>query len=275
VELSADPRFDPSQIPGPAALRESCGTFVTVDVSEEGILFLGIRYANEFTRAQRMKPGCARIARPGEQIEALVDPMDLGAISLRTRDGFVSVPAVDPEMRGIRLADWRAARRQQRAEASEKRAARTEERAEALDALRGTAAMIARSAGVAPRQYTLDEVDRMAREVRDFGKGQHEKPVFGRDEYRDPLMYGFAMGPDEEGDSDPGADDLHAPGIDAGQPEDGAAAGSLGDETAEAATAADEADVPCAPPHVPGGLDHYRSKVKPRSGGSAWQEDHG
>lgn len=87
-ELSADPRFDPSQLPGPAALRESCGMFVNVDVSEEGIPFEGIRYANEFTRAQRMKPGCARIARPGERIEAIVDPMNLGAISLRTRDGL-------------------------------------------------------------------------------------------------------------------------------------------------------------------------------------------
>ncbi len=162
-ELSADPRLDPSQIPGPAALRESCGTFVTVDVSEEGILFEGISYADAFTRAQRMKPGCARTARPGERIEAIVDPMDLGAISLRSKDGFVAVPAVEASMRGIRLADWRAARRQQRAEASETRAARAEERAEARDSLWENATLIARSAGVGPRQYTLEEVDRMAR----------------------------------------------------------------------------------------------------------------
>jgi transposase InsO family protein len=276
-ELSADPRLDPSQIPDPAALRESCGTFVDVDVAEEGILFEGIRYANAFTRAERMKPGHARIAKPGERVEASVDPMDLGSISLRTRDVFVAVPAVDPEMRGIRLVDWRAARRRQRAEASEKRAARAEERAEARDALRETAALIARSAGVGPRQYTLEEVDRMAREVRDFGKGQHEKRIVGREEYRDPLMYGFAMGADEEDDADPGAADLQDPGIDAGWPEEGAAAGGpgvVGAETDDAATAEDGAEAPCAPPSAPGGLDRFRRKVKPRSGGSAWQEDH-
>jgi transposase InsO family protein len=272
-QLSTDPRFDPSQIPGPAALRESCGTLVDVNVAEEGILFEGIRYADAFTRAERMKPGYARLASPGARIEAIVDPLDLGAISLRTHDGFVSVPAVNPEMRGIRLIDWRAARRQQRADAREKNAARAEERAEAQGALRGTAELIARSAGVEPRQYSLEELDRMARETRDFGKGQHEKPVVGRDEYRDPLMYGFAMGADEEDDADPGADDLHDLGIDAGQPEDGTAVGGpgvVGTETAYAATPADEAEVPRAP----GGLDRLRSKVKPRSGGSAWQEDH-
>jgi putative transposase len=262
-------------MPGPAALRESCGTFVNVDVAEEGILFEGIRYADAFTRAERMKPGYARLARPGAPIEAIVDPMDLGALSLSTHDGFVSVPAVDPEMRGIRLIDWRAARRQQRAEAREKNAARAEERTEARDAQRETAAMIARSAGVATPRYTLEEVDRRAREMQDFGKGQHEKPFIGRDEYRDPLIYGFAMG--EEDDADPGAEDLQDLGIDAGQPEDGAAAGGpgiVGTETAEAATAADEVEVSRATPRAPDGLDSFRSKVKPRSGGSAWQEDH-
>jgi putative transposase len=272
-QLSADPRFDPGQMPGPAALRESCGTFVDVDFGEEGVLFGGIRYASAFTRAERTKPGYARLARPGERIEAIVDPMDLGAISLRTKDGFVAVPALDSKMRGMRLADWSAGRRQQRAEASEKRTARAEERAEAWDLLWETAAMIGRSAGVGPRQYTSEEVYRMAREVRDFGKGQHEKPFVGQDEYCDPLMYGFAMGSDEEDEADAVADDLHDPGCDAGQPEDGAAAGGpgvVGTENAEAATAADEGELPRAP----GGLDHFRSKVKPRSSGSAWQEDH-
>lgn len=66
-------------------------------------------------------------------------------------------------MQGIRLADWRAACRQQRAEGVDKRAARAEERAEARDSLWENAALIVRSAGVEPRQYTLEEVDRMAR----------------------------------------------------------------------------------------------------------------
>ncbi len=91
-------------------------------------------------------------------------------------------------------------------------------------------------------------------------------------------MYGFAMGADEEDDADPGADDLQDPGIDAAQPEDGAAAGGpevVGPETAEAATATDEAEAPRTASGAPGGLDRFRSKVKPRSGGSAWQEDNG
>ncbi len=86
----------------------------------------------------------------------------------------------------------------------------------------------------------------------------------------------------EEDDADPGADDLHDPGIDADQSEGGAAAGGpdvVGSEVADAATPADEAEVPRTPPRTPpstpGGLDRLRSKVKPRSGGSAWQEDHG
>ena len=70
---------------------------------------------------------------------------------------------------------------------------------------------------------------------------------------------------DVDPDADPDADDLQDPGIDAGQPEDGVAAGGpgvVGTETDDAATAAD----------APGGLDRFRSKVKPRSGGSAWRE---
>jgi hypothetical protein len=148
----------------------------------------------------------------------------------------------------------------------------------AWDSLRENAALIARSAGVGPRQYTLEEVDRMAREVRDIGKGQHEKRVVGREEYRDPVMYGFPMGADEEDDADSGADDLQDPGIDADPPEDSAAAGGpcvVGAETDDAAPAADEAEAQCASTRAPGGLDRFRSKVKPRSGGSAWREDHG
>jgi putative transposase len=273
-ELGADPRFDPSQIPGPAARREACGTLVNVDVSEEGILFKGIRYANAYTRAQRMKPGFARIAKPGERIEAIIDPMDLGAISLRVKDGFEPVPAVDDSMRGVRLADWRAGRRQQRAEAGEKRAARAEERGEARESMLENAALIARSAGVEPRRYTREEVDRKAREVRDYGKGQHEKRFIGREEYRDPVMYGFVMGGDEEDDAEFGAEDLEDLDINTGQAEDRSTAGGPGVVGAESSTAAASAEYAEAPPD-PGGLDRFRSKLKPRSGGSAWQENHG
>lgn len=275
-ELAADPRFDPDQIPGPAALREACGTFVTVDVAEEGIAFEGIRYSNAFIREQRMKPGHARLARPGERIEAIVDPMDLGAISLGTPEGPVSVPAVDTEMRGIRLADWRAARRQQRADAREKNAARAEERAEATEALRETGKLISASAGVEPRQYSLAEVDRLAREVRDFGKGLHEKSFIGRDEYRDPLMYGFAMGADEEDDAHHDGDTVPEPTFADGQPldetEDASAPAPAGTQTTDTTPAAVET-AERAQPDTPGGLDRFRKKLKPRSGGAAWQED--
>ena len=278
-ELSTHPQFDLNQIPGPAALREACGTPVNVDVGEEAILFKGIRYSNAFVRGQRMKPGYARIAKPGTRVEALVDPLDLGAISINTPDGFVSVPAVNDEMRGRRLVDWLAERAQQRAVARERSEARREEKAEATEALRETAKLVARTAGVEPRQYTLEEVDRKARETRDFGKGKHEKPFIGRDEYREPLMYGFVMGTDGEDDADPegGAPDSPAP-------EDWPVTDGAPEECPpETATAPDtDADIlPAAAPPVPdpaqpdapGGLDRFRKKVKPRSSGAAWQED--
>ena len=96
-------------------------------------------------------------------------------------------------------------------------------------------------------------------------------------------MYGFVMGTDGEDDADPegGAPDALAP-------EDGPWTDSAPEEyPPEIATAPDtapdtDADIlptAAAPvpdraqPDAPGGLDRFRKKVKPRSGGAAWQED--
>lgn len=192
-KLSKNPQFDLTCLPGPAALREACGIDETAGISKEGILFKNLVYSNEFIRDQRMTRGSARIARPGEKISIKVDPFNLGAISVVTDDGLVSVPCLDDSMRGKSLGWWKNQQAAVRAEAAKDQAEHAAARKEAQDAWRGEADLIARSSGIDLLGRSLDQIDRLARQLK-FGKGANEKPFVGRDEYVDPVFAGFETG---------------------------------------------------------------------------------
>ena len=190
---SQDPLFDLMAIPGPAALREACGTYETAGVSEAGIRFKGLTYSNEFIRIQRMAKGVDRIAQPGEKLEIKFDTLDLGAISVLADGDLISVPCLDVTMRGKSLTWWTREQARRKAEAKQDANKRAPARDEARAAWKGESAAIAQSADVNMSGRTLEEIDRLALEA-SFGKGRHEKPFIGRDEHIDPTTSGNKIG---------------------------------------------------------------------------------
>jgi putative transposase len=190
---SEDPLFDLMAIPGPAALREACGTYETAGVSEAGIRFKGLTFSNEFIRNQRMAKGVDRIAQPGDKLEIKFDPLDLGAISVLADGDLISVQCLDDTMRGKSLAWWAREQARRKAEAQQDADLRAPARDEARKAWKGETAAIAQSAGVNVHGRTLAEIDQAAREM-SFGKGRYEKPFIGRDEYIDPTTNGAKIG---------------------------------------------------------------------------------
>lgn len=245
TKLTNNPSYDPTMMPGPKQLRDGCGVFREATISEDGIRFENIRYSNEFIRAQRLAPDMERIDRGMGKLEIKVDLMDLGAISVRAGEDMISVPAVDSKVIGMSLSDWRADRARERAEARVDIEVHREARIEARSTWEGEAATIAKSAGINIRGMTLQEINRAALEIT-MGKGHHEKPFIGRDEYQDPVMGGFTLSGEEDGPPLP--------------------------EIAETSTDV-EPDPNTVAPDAPNSLDRYRASVKPRSRGQSWKDD--
>ena len=245
TKLTKDPNYDPTMMPNPTRLREACGVFREATISEDGIRFENIKYTNDFIRVQRLAADVERIDRGTGKVEIKVDLMDLGAISVRIGEDMITVPALDPKMIGMSLSDWRAQRALQRAEARADVEAKRPARSEARNRWEGEAAVIAKSAGINIQGMTLTEINRAALEIT-MGKGHHEKPFIGRDEYQDPLMGGFTLAGEEEGTPP------HA--------------------TPDTSTNI-EPDPNTVAPDAPNTLDRYRASVKPRSRGKSWKDD--
>jgi putative transposase len=245
-KLSNDPLCDPTDIPGPEALREACGVEHVATVSEDGIKFKGIRYSNEFLRQQRRAIGVDRIDQNGGKVEIKFDPMDLGAISLRVNDRFVTIPAVDQNMRGVRLCDWKEAEELRRSEARQDVLDKAPARAEAKAHFQDNLNIIKAAAGVDTSGASIAMISRAAMEL-SFGKGHHEKPFVGRDEYNDPVHSGFALSGEEEWQ--PPAEQRDDDASPQGEP-----------STAEPVVDPNEVQ-----PDGPNAMDRFRSQVKPRS----------
>ncbi|MBU3034238.1 hypothetical protein [Tritonibacter mobilis] len=116
--------------------------------------------------------------------------MNLGAISVVANGDLISVPCLDGAMRGKSLAWWKAEKTRRKAEAAFDVADHSEAQAEARESWRGEAKAIADSAGVTMEGRNDEEAARLREEL-EFGKGAHEKPFVGRDEFIDPLQTGY------------------------------------------------------------------------------------
>ncbi|UWQ75829.1 amidase family protein [Leisingera sp. M658] len=192
-ELTEGQTYDYGQMPSASQLREACGFYTDASVCEAGIRYAGAVYSNEYTRNQRKARLVDRIAKPGEKVEIKVDPFDLGAITVLAKGEMISVSARDPQMNGKTLRQWQTEKliRKQRAEAEN--LSRKGARDEACNLWEKMASSIAQNADVGMSGYSQAEIDRAALEL-GFGKGQHEKPYIGRDEYVDPVHGGFEIG---------------------------------------------------------------------------------
>lgn len=198
-KLSKDRAFDRSAIPGPRELREACGEFATVRLSEDGIRFEGARYSNEYVRKERLKSGFEQFAKQGDEFEILYDPANLGAISIVTEDELIPVTAVNLKMSGKSLQDWKAERSTLREEARNDVDKRAPVRVEAHNHWKGQADVIAAVSGAKDGRPGLKELQRAALETT-MGKGHHEMPAIGRDEGLDPVTSGYRINPDGEDD---------------------------------------------------------------------------
>lgn len=192
-ELTEGQTYDYGQMPSASQLREACGFYTDASVCEAGIRYAGAVYSNEYTRNQRKARLVDRIAKPGEKVEIKVDPFDLGAITVLAKGEMISVSARDPQLHGKTLRQWQTEKliRKQRAEAEN--LSRKGARDEACNLWEKMASSIAQNADVGLSGYSQAEIDRAALEL-GFGKGQHEKPYIGRDEYVDPVHGGFEIG---------------------------------------------------------------------------------
>ena len=195
-ELTQDVAYDPTQIPGPQDLREACGFSTTARVTHEGIRFAGATYLNEFIRIDRKTPVADRVAAPDGSVEIIVDPMDMGAISVVGHDDTISVPALDSSLRGKTLRQWQAECQLRRAEAALDRQRRSGARDEAQRRRAEVVGKIMRGNDMGMAGYTQTELDRASLEL-SFGKGSNEEPFIGRDEYEDPVHGGFETADDD------------------------------------------------------------------------------
>ncbi|WP_416883151.1 hypothetical protein [Marivita sp.] len=200
--------YDPTLMPSPAQFREACGYHTKAQVTAEGIRYGGVVYSNAVIRNDRKARLADRIAAPGDSVEIMVDPYDMGGISVLTKNGLISVRCLDHTMAGKSLREWRAEQELQRYKAKVEAQEQEGARREAHDRWRGLSNVIMRASDIGIFGYTKAEIDRARYEL-DFGKGQHEKHFIGRDEGADPLshhMYetgGIAAQQDDVDEYDP------------------------------------------------------------------------
>ena len=92
-------------------------------------------------------------------------------------------------MAGKSLREFQAERKLELLKAEAEAREQEGSRREAYDLWRSLSNSIMRASDIGVFGYTKAEVER-ARNEMEFGKGQHEKPFIGRDEYQDPLTEG-------------------------------------------------------------------------------------
>ena len=103
--------------PSPAQFREACGFHTTAQVTKDGIRYAGGIYSNQFVRNERKARLADRIAPPGTKLEIMVDPFDLGGISVLAHGELITVRCLDSQMAGKSLREWKAERQLERMKA--------------------------------------------------------------------------------------------------------------------------------------------------------------
>lgn len=189
-ELSKGYSFDVTQLPGPQDLREACGFSTTARITQEGIRYAGAVYQNKLIRDDRLTRQADRIASSDGGMNIIVDPRDMGAISVVDLNDTFAVPALDETMRGKTLREWQLERQMRRADANADSKKRRHQRDEADRARAKITRNAMRKSDTGLCGYTQTEVDRARLELT-FGKGSNEEPYVGRDEYQDPIYGGF------------------------------------------------------------------------------------
>lgn len=94
--------MDTKPPPSPEEIRVWFGTEIPErQLGPGGVVFMHIRYDSNWLVKYRIHMGL-------EEVVIRVDKDDLGAISVLLDGDWITVPALDPEFRGVSLADWMA-----------------------------------------------------------------------------------------------------------------------------------------------------------------------
>lgn len=175
-----------------ARIREACGQTTKARITREGIRYKNNTYINEIVRTERRKSRAEKFSGQNNEVEIVVDPYNLGVISVITDEGLVAVPCTNKSMHGKSLRTLNRERAQQRIEASEDAAKYMEARDKAHRVWTGIRDRALQVIDVGVFGYSAGEIKMEVRAL-SFGKGEHEAPVIGSAEDKDPLSNGIGM----------------------------------------------------------------------------------
>jgi|GEM_PF-4340695 Integrase core domain. len=159
-------------LPDPNRKRVSYGRHSTRPVTRYGVPFAGLSYTNPLIDYHYL--------HGHGPLEIAGDTEDLGAISVRIGDTWYEAPCIDPDMRGVRWLDWKAACAPQKDLAADDALKRRAARRLAKKAMMQIQEQ-ARSRAETPLEIVTSEMIQHA-ERQIFGKYQHaedDQPVKG------------------------------------------------------------------------------------------------
>ncbi|WP_143535189.1 transposase family protein [Roseivivax jejudonensis] len=184
------PEYDDEAAHCPGRIREACGYKAKATITKYGIRYENNLYVNGDVRDERVRPYGSRSSSRNGEVDIVVDPFDLGAISIVTAKGLIGIPCIDKTMCGKSLRTWRRERMEKKIKSNLDAERRSGVLSGAREAWRSILSIATQRIDVGLSGYSDGEV-MLEKNLLWVGKGQHEEPYIGKDEGRDPLANGF------------------------------------------------------------------------------------
>lgn len=161
--------------------RHVFGVPVKADIGNHGIRFLGLNYQSAALQRLRAFPTSYQVKRPSGRIDRKatikVDPLNLGAISVRTIDGWITVPCQIAGMENVPIIQWHMAFLKVRRDNLEQAKVYEETVLEALEAIQQLADNAIIRANIASPILTQKAFEKFERELfSGFAVAMHDKP---------------------------------------------------------------------------------------------------
>ncbi|MFD0463513.1 Mu transposase C-terminal domain-containing protein [Microvirga aerilata] len=198
--------------PDPDVCRHIFGITVERRITNSGVRVLGLNYQSE--EIQRLR----RVAQQ-KPVLVRIDEGDLGYVSVRAEDGWLTVPCVKAGFNGVPLERWVATERALRREHADMARLSEEVVLQALADIKAFSASATQRAGIASPIITSTDVDRLERDrfrTFSFDRGPEDGPavfdpvdVAMEDDADTPCRTDAAQmpGPDGRGSGAPEGDD--------------------------------------------------------------------
>ena len=149
--------------------RHVFGVPVRRDIGNHGILFLGLNYQSAALQRLRALPTSYQVKRPSGRTERKavirIDPLNLGAISVQSHDGWITVPCQIAGMENVPVFQWQLACQKLRRDNLEQTKVYEETVLEALQAIQDFADNAIIRANIASPMLSQKAFDRFEREL--------------------------------------------------------------------------------------------------------------